>query len=84
MRKTTRGKGFAGAVAVTLLTAGLMVLLAGAVLRGYFGGATEPFAAGVILFYAFVCLAVAVGAAVALWQRWREIQGGEEDEAKKY
>ena len=29
-------------------------------------------------------LAVAVGVIVALWQRWKEIQGGEEDEAKKY
>ena len=29
-------------------------------------------------------LAVAAGVILALYQRWKEIQGGEEDEAKKY
>ena len=84
MRKTTNGKGFAGAVIITILTAGFMFLLTGAMLAGYFGGLTEPFATGVILFTAFIYLAVAVGVIIALFQRWREIQGGEEDEAKKY
>jgi len=84
MRKTTKGKGFAGAVIITILTAGLMFLLTGAMLAGYFGGITEPFATGVILFCAFLYLAIAVGVIVALYQRWREIKEGEEDEAKKY
>ena len=84
MRKTTNGKGFAGAVVITILTAGFMFLLTGAMLAGYFGGLTEPFATGVILFTAFLYLAIAVGVIIALFQRWREIQGGEEDEAKKY
>ncbi len=84
MRKTTRGKGFAGAVVMTVLTAGLMFLLTGAMLTDYFGGITEPFATGLILFCAFLYLAVAVGVIAALYQRWREIQGGEEDEARKY
>ena len=53
-------------------------------LAGYFGGLTEPFATGVILFTAFIYLAVAVGVLIALYQRWKEIKGGEEDEAKKY
>lgn len=77
-------KGFGGAVVITILTAGFMFLLTGAMLAGYFGGLTEPFATGVILFSAFIYLAVAVGVVVALCQRWREIQGGEEDEARKY
>ena len=84
MRKNTSGKGFAGAVVITILVAGFMFLLTGAMLAGYFGGFTEPFATGVILFTAFLYLAVAVGVIVALYQRWREIQRGEEDEAKKY
>ena len=84
MRKTTNGKGFAGAVIITILTAGFMFLLTGAMLAGYFGGLTEPFATGVILFTAFIYLAVAAGVIVALFQRWKEIQGGEEDAAKKY
>ncbi len=84
MRKTTDGKGFAGAVTVTILVAGFMFLLTGAMLAGYFNGFTEPFATGVILFAAFSYLAVAAGVIVALFQRWKEIQGGEEDAAKKY
>ena len=84
MRKTTDGTGFAGAVVITILVAGFMFLLTGAMLAGYFGGLTEPFATGVILFTAFIYLAVAVGVIIALFQRWREMQGGEEDEAKKY
>lgn len=82
MRKNS--KGFGGAVVITILTAGLMFLLTGAMLAGYFGGLTEPFATGVILFTAFIYLAMAVGVVVALCQRWREIKSGEEDEAKKY
>ncbi len=84
MRRTTNGKGFAGAVVITILTAGFMFLLTGAMLTGYFGGLTEPFATGVILFTAFIYLAIAAGVIVALFQRWKEIRGGEEDEAKKY
>lgn len=84
MRKNTSGKGFAGAVVITVLVAGFMFLLTGAMLAGYFGGFTEPFATGVILFAAFIYFAVAVGVVIALYQRWKEIQGGEEDEAKKY
>ena len=84
MRKTTDGTGFAGAVVITILVAGFMFLLTGAMLAGYFGGLTEPFATGVILFTAFLYLAIAVGVIIALFQRWREIKGGEEDEAKKY
>lgn len=43
MRKTTKGKGFLGAVLVTITVAVLMFLLTGALLTGYFGGDTEPF-----------------------------------------
>ena len=84
MQKNTDGKGFAGAVVITILVAGFMFLLTGAMLAGYFGGLTEPFATGVILFTAFLYLAIAVGVIIALFQRRREIKGGEEDEAKKY
>lgn len=84
MRKTTRGKGFFGAVVVTVLVAALMLLLTVALVTGYFGGRTDAFATAIILFCAFLYLAVAVGVIVALFQRWKEIRGGEEDEAKKY
>ncbi len=84
MRRTTNGKGFAGAVVITILTAGFMFLATGALLAGYFSENPEPFATGVILFVAFLYLAIAAGVIVALFQRWKEIRGGEEDEAKKY
>lgn len=84
MRKITSGKGFAGAVVITVLMAAFMFLLTGAMLAAYFGDNPEPFATGVILFTAFLYLAVAVGVIAALFQRWKEIKGGEEDEAKKY
>lgn len=84
MRKITSGKGFAGAVVITVLVAAFMFLATGALLAGYFSENPEPFATGVILFVAFLYLAVAVGVIVALFQRWKEIKGGEEDEAKKY
>lgn len=84
MRKTTKGKGFAGAVAVTVVVAVLMFLLTGGLLTGYFGGYTEPLATALILFCALMYLAVAGGVIVSLYRRWKEIQGGEEDEAKKY
>lgn len=84
MRKTTKGKGFAGAVVVTVLVAALMLLLTGTLAVGYFGGSTDGLATAIIVFCAFLYLAVAVGVIVALRQRWKEIQGGEEDEAKKY
>lgn len=84
MRKTTKGKDFGAAVVVTILVAALMLLLTAALVTGYFGGNTDGLATVIIFFCALMYLAVAVGVVVALWQRWKEIQGGEEDEAKKY
>lgn len=84
MRKTIKGKGFAGAVIVTILVAAFMMLLMGALVVGYFGGDTDGLATAIVFFCAFLYLAVAVGVIAALFQRWKEIRGGEEDEAKKY
>lgn len=84
MRKTIKGKDFGAAVVITILVAALMLLLTAALVIGYFGGSTDGLATAIIFFCALMYLAVAVGVVVALWQRWKEIQGGEEDEAKKY
>ena len=84
MRKTTEGHGLVGAVIAAVVTVLLMVLLAGAMLGDYFGDGGGPFAAGVIVLSALLCLAVAVGVIAALIQRWREVKKGEEDEARKY
>lgn len=90
MRRNIKGTGFAGAVVMTVLTVGLMVLLVWAVLNGYFevtflfGEPPGPLVTGVALFMVFLFIAVAVGAVKALYQRWREIEKGELDEARKY
>ena len=44
----------------------------------------ELFAVGFLLIYGFVILAVIVGVILALRQRLKEIEGGEEEDAKKY
>lgn len=41
-------------------------------------------AVGVIVLYVVFSAAVIVGVLAALWQRLREIEGGEADEARKY
>ena len=90
MRKNTKGNGFAGAVFMTVLTVSLMLLLIWATLigyfeaTGYFEGFTGFFITGMVLFWVFLLLSVAVGTVKALYQRWREIEKGELDEARKY
>ena len=82
MRKTTRGKGLAGGTAVAAVMAGLALLqsLGLAVVWG----ALTPAVRVLAVAGAASQLAAAVGVTAALFHRWKEIRGGEEDEAKKY
>lgn len=90
MRKDTdkKGHGLLGGVIVTVLVVGF-VLLVLAILFQVLGSAI-PFLGelgpglGILLFYIGGIIAVGVGVVVALFQRWKEVKGGEEDEAKKY
>lgn len=90
MRKTTNktGHGLLGGVLVTVLVVGFVLVILAALIQAF--GTALPFlgelgaAFGVMLFYAGAILAVGIGVVVALYQRWKEIKGGEEDEAKKY
>ena len=85
MRKTTKGHGLPGAAVTAVLVAVLAMLFAGFLLAACFGGGeTDTLATGLVTVYALLCLAVAIGVIAALIQRWREVRGGEEDEAKKY
>lgn len=84
MRKTTKGHGLMGAVVITVAVAGVMLLLAVGLLRDYLGGSTNGAATVLVAVYVVFVLAVAVGVIAALVQRWREVKGGEEDEARKY
>lgn len=51
-------------------------------LMGEAGG--EALAVGFLLLYAGVVVAAIIGVVAALCQRLREIEGGEEEDAKKY
>lgn len=84
MRKTTKGHGLKGAVITAAVVVLFMVLSAGAMLGDYFGSGGGGFEAGVIILCALLCVGVAGGVIAALVQRWREVKGGEEDEARKY
>ncbi len=44
----------------------------------------EVIALGILVIYGFAILAVIAGILLALHQRLKEIEGGEEDEARKY
>lgn len=90
MRKTTdkKGHGLLGGVIVTVLVVGLVLLMLAVLIQAL--GPMVPFlgelgaALGVMLFYIGAIAAVGIGVVIALIQRWKEVKGGEEDEAKKY
>ena len=75
---------------MTVLTVGVMLLFIWAVLNGYFevtflfGEPPGFLITGMALLMVFVLISTAVGAVVSLVQRWREIEKGELDEARKY
>ncbi len=85
MRKDIRGK-LLGASASALVIAVPVLTLAGLALHGILGllGGGYRLGAGILLLYAIPLLAVAGGMFAALRQRWTEVKGGEEDEARKY
>lgn len=83
MQKTTKGKKRLGAALSALAVGGFMVLMAVCMLTDCFGGGTAGETV-VILVAAGMFFLVAGGVVLALVQRWREIERGEEDEARKY
>lgn len=81
---TDRNKKRMGALLSALFMGGLMVLVTVCMLVSYFevGGSWSETV--IILVCAALYLAIAAGVFIALCQRWREIERGEEDEARKY
>ena len=74
-----------GAVASAAVVTGAMLLVVLTVGAGILGAGSASLLTGAILgFYALMGLAVVVGILAALRQRLREIQGGEEEDARKY
>ncbi len=86
MQKDTKKGKLLGAAASALVIAVPVLVLAGLVLYAILSllGGGYRLGAGILLLYAIPLLAVAVGVFLALRQRWKEVKGGEEDEARKY
>ncbi len=84
MRNNTKGKILAPilcAGAALLFLGGVLIVLVSTVMGV---GPAEGTVIGIFAVYTLVILAVIIGVIGALFQRLREIRGGEEDEAKKY
>ena len=84
MRNNTKGK-----ILASVLCAGTVLLLLGGALMVLIStvmgiGPAEGTFIGIFAVYALVILAIIIGVIAALFQRLREISGGEEDEARKY
>lgn len=85
MQKNTKGHGLGGAAVVTIIVAVLALLMGGVFLFACFDlDMTSWLGIGIMLVYVLGAFAVAVGVVVAMIQRVKEVQGGEEDEAKRY
>lgn len=87
-RGTKKGHGLVGGTVAAALVVGLVLLVLAVMVQAL--GPAVPFlgelgaGVGLLVVYAGVILAVGVGVVAALIQRWREVKGGEEDEARKY
>ena len=84
MQNDTKNKKRLGALLSALVVGGATVIVAVAMLVSYFGGMETGAEAVVIVVCALIYFAIAGGVLLALAQRWKEIDGGEEDEARKY
>lgn len=82
MRKSTKGRG--AVIAAALGTVTVAVLFFGSILWVMLEEEPMPAILGIMAVYALLAIAIIVGVLWAMVQRLREIQGGEEDEARKY
>ena len=85
LKDNKRSQKKAGAlICAAVIIALLSVFLAVMIFPLLTVGVGETAAVGIIVFYGIVILAVIIGVIAALIERLREINGGEEEEAKKY
>lgn len=84
MRKTTDRKKLRGAVISAVVMGGLLLAFAACMIAACFAGTEGTAEVVILVLTALIFLAMVVGVFIALAQRRREIEGGEEDEAKKY
>lgn len=82
MRNATKRK--VGATASAVVLGGMLMVLAICMVGDYFWSGWDTQETVVLAISVVAVLGTVVGILVALRQRWKEIEGGEEDEARKY
>lgn len=83
MRNTTKKKRTP--IICTAVIIGVLGIFLATILFPLLGAACgELIAVGILVVYGLLILAVIVGVLVALRQRLKEIEGGEEEDAKQY
>lgn len=82
MRKSTKGRG--AVIVAALGTVVVALLFFGSLLWVMLEEEPIPAVIGIMAVYAILGIAIIVGVLYAMVQRLREIQGGEEEDAKKY
>lgn len=82
MRKSTKGRG--PVIVAGLGTVVVALLFFGSLLWVMLEEEPIPAVIGIMVVYGLLAVAIVVGVLYAMVQRLREIQGGEQDEARKY
>ena len=82
MRKSTKGRG--PVIVAALGTVVVALLFFGSLLWVMLEEEPIPAVIGIMVVYGLLAVAIVVGVLYAMVQRLREIQGGGEDEARKY
>ncbi len=83
-KDTDKKKRIAGAALSALVVGGLILIITVCMLLDCFGSGGQGPETAVVLISAGLFLLMVIAIAAACIQRFREIQKGEEDEAKKY
>ena len=73
-----------GALLSAMVTGGFFVIIAVCLVLTCFDTGSRGAEIAILLVCALLYFAIAGGILLALSQRWKEIDGGEEDEARKY
>ena len=81
---TDRGKKRLGAALSALVVGGFLLVMTLCMLWDYFTNRGTPAETVIIVLCAVMFFGVIGGILLALLQRWKEIERGEEDDAKKY
>lgn len=84
MRKATDEKKLRGAVISAVVMVGVLLAFAIGMIALCFAGSEDAGGILVLVITAGIFLAMAVGVLIALAQRKKELDRGEEDDAKKY